>query len=184
MSATRYGGTTKLLHWLVFLLVMNQFIVGPVMMRVPSGETVGGYTQGQLYEWHKSIGLTVLAVMIVRYVWRRAATLPDWAPNLSDGEKRVIHWTERLLYVMLFAMPISGFLFVMAGNFGVQFFNRWDVPHPIGPNATLARAGQVVHETGALVLAAGLLVHWGVIIRHHWLHRDRYVRRMLPFTDQ
>jgi len=186
MPATpeRYGRITKLLHWTVFVLMLNQFVVAAAMLNTPSDETTAGFSQGTLYNWHKSIGLVLLAVAVLRYFWRRTGTLPDWAPNLSPGEKRAIHWIERTLYVCMFVMPLSGFVFVMAGGYGVKFFSVWDLPNFIGKNPTAAGIAEWTHELFAGLLVVALAAHWGVGIRHQLLHRDRYLHRMLPFTHQ
>jgi cytochrome b561 len=180
----RYGRVTKFFHWAIFVLILNQFVVAAMMFNTPSGETTAGFSQGALYEWHKSVGLIVLAVALVRFVWRKTTTLPDWAPNLSDGEKRAIHLVERTLYVCMFLMPISGFLFVMTGDFGVLFFNRWELPNIVGVNPTAALITRWTHAATAALLTVALFGHWGIAIRHQRIHRDRYVHRMLPFTHQ
>ncbi len=82
-SATRYGLVTKALHWTVFLLLLNQFVVAIAMLNTAQGQTTAGFTQGQLYEWHKSTGLIVLGLVALRFLWRKCTRLPDWAPNLS-----------------------------------------------------------------------------------------------------
>ena len=180
----RYGLVTKTLHWIVFLLILEQFVVAATMLHTASEETTFGFTQGSLYEWHKSIGLIVLAFATLRYIWRKTTPLPDWAPNLSAGEQRAIHGIERAFYACMFLMPISGFVFVMAGGFGVKFFDLWPLPNPIGQHSAVARVAQLTHEGTATVLVLVLLAHWGVILRHHRLHKDRYIHRMLPFTHQ
>jgi cytochrome b561 len=147
-------------------------------------ETTLGFTPGALYNWHKSIGLIVLGVAFLRYVWRKTTALPDWAPHLSAGEKRAIHWIERTLYACMFLMPVSGFLFVMGGDYGVKFFGLWDLPNFVGANATVALVSKWTHLITASLLAAALIAHWAVGIRHQWIHRDRYLHRMLPFTHQ
>jgi len=183
-SAARYGPVTKILHWTVFLLILNQFVAAAAMLTTPQDETTWGFSQGTLYNWHKSIGLIVLAVAVLRYIWRRSVALPDWAPNLSIGEKRAINWIERTLYVCMFVMPISGFVFVMAGDYGVEFFGRWSLPNFIGTNAGVTPIADWTHKITACLLVAALLAHWGLGIRHHRVHRDRYLHRMLPFTHQ
>jgi len=183
-SATRYGWVTKSLHWALFLLILNQFVVAAAMLNTPAEETWGGFTPGGLYNWHKSIGLVALAAAMVRYLWRRGTPLPDWAPNLSDREKGVIHWIERTLYGCMFLMPLSGYVFVMAGGYGVLFFGLWNLPNPIGKDAGIARVAELTHITTACLLTAALFAHWGVGLRHHLIHRDRYLHRMLPFTHQ
>ena len=183
-TPTRYGGVTKVLHWTLFLFILNQFVVGVTMMNTPADSTVAGFSPGALYNWHKSIGLLALAAALLRFIWRVGTPLPDWAPNLSAGEKQAIQWVERTLYTCMFLMPVSGFVFVMAGGFGVKFFGLWDLPNIVGENAQLAKVAEWTHIVTATVLAATLLAHWGVAIRHHRRHRDRYLHRMLPFTHQ
>src|SRR5262245_36077559 len=184
LFANRYGRVTKFLHWALFLLILNQFVVAAMMFNTPGDETTAGFSQGQLYEWHKSIGLIALVLATARYVWRKTTVLPDWAPNLSDREKRAIHRVERTLYLCMIVMPISGFLFVMTGDFGISFFNRWDLPNLIGVNPTAAAISKWTHAMTATVLGAALFVHWGITLRHQLVHRDRYAHRMLPFTHQ
>jgi cytochrome b561 len=183
-SAIRYGFVTKALHWTVFLLILNQFIVAAAMLNTPPEETTAGFTQGTLYNWHKSIGLIALAVVLLRFIWRKGTELPAWAPNLSQREKRAIVAIERTLYVCMFLMPISGFVFVMTGGFGVDFFGVWDLPAVIDKNETVAPIAEWTHIVTAGLLAATLVAHWGVGIRHQLIHRDRYLQRMLPFTHQ
>jgi len=183
-SATRYGLVTKFLHWTVFLLILNQFVVAFAMLTTPPDDTFAGFTPGGLYNWHKSIGLAVLAAALLRYIWRKSTALPDWAPNLSGGEKRAIHWIESTLYLCMFLMPLSGFIFVMAGGFGVKFFGVWNLPNFIGEHAGLATIADWTHRGTACLLTAALFAHWGVGLRHQRIHRDRYLQRMLPFTHQ
>ena len=72
----------------------------------------------------------------------------------------------------------------MAGNFGVKFFGLWDLPNVIGENAGVAAVAEWTHIATACLLAVALFAHWGVGLRHHRIHRDRYLHRMLPFTHQ
>jgi cytochrome b561 len=178
-SVDRYGAMTKTLHWAGFLLVLNQFLVAAVMLTIGEGET-----RDALYQWHKSVGLLVLALVIVRYTWRKITPLPDWAPNLSAGEKRAIHWAERILYACMFVMPISGYVFVAAGDYPLAFFGLANVPNIVGVNHPLSVAAQWTHALTAAVLGVAILAHWGVVFRHQMVHRDRYPHRMLPFTHQ
>src|SRR5262245_54803453 len=165
----------------MFVLLLKQFVLAAMMLNTPPEETVVGFTAGELYNWHKSIGLIVLAVAIARFVWRKTTHIPDWAPNLSGREKRAIHWIERLLYLCMFVMPLSGFVFVMAGDYGVNFFSRWELPRVIPPDERLALLAERTHAVTACLLAGTLVAHWTVGVRHQLKHRDRYLQRMLPF---
>jgi cytochrome b561 len=183
-TAARYGLVTKVLHWAVFLLVLNQFLVAAAMLNTPQGETMAGFTQGALYNWHKSVGLIALAVVLARFIWRKSTPLPDWAPNLSDAEKRWIGRIETTLYLCMFLMPASGFVFVMTGGYGVHFFGAWHLPNFLGENETVSAIADWIHRIAAALLLVTLLAHWGLGIRHHRIHRDRYLHRMLPCTHQ
>jgi cytochrome b561 len=181
---SRYGTVTKLLHWAVFALLIHQFVLAALMLSTEEWETTAGFTQAALYEWHKSMGVVVFAVVLVRFVWRKATTLPAWAPNLSAGERRAIFVVERVLYACMFLMPLSGFLFVMAGNFPLNFFGFGEMPNIVGEHRLLSRAAEWTHYVIAFVLPLAFLAHLMIVFFHEQEHRDGYVRRMLPFTHQ
>ncbi len=183
-SDRRYGVCTKTLHWVMFLLILMQFVVATAMLSMDEWETTAGFVQSTLYEWHKSVGIVALVVAIGRYLWRRTASLPDWAPNMTASEKRAIRGVERTLYFCMFLMPASGFVFVMAGDYPIDFFSLGQVPNLIGVHPMLSRMARWTHEVTAGLLVATLFWHWGMAIWHQWRHDDRYLRRMLPFTHQ
>ncbi len=111
----RYGGLVKALHWFVVALFVLQYVGGWTMTRLPPGGGAYGMSGDSLYNWHKSVGLVALAVAVVRLWARRAGVLPPWAPTLSDLERKLVHRYEQALYAAMFVMPVSGFVFVMAG---------------------------------------------------------------------
>jgi cytochrome b561 len=84
----------------------------------------------------------------------------------------------------MFLMPISGFVFVMTGGYGVNFFGQWQLPNLLGENATIAPIAQWTHRITAWLIVFTLFTHWGLGIRHQIVYRDRYLQRMLPFTRQ
>jgi cytochrome b561 len=184
-SGSHYGIVTKSFHWLVFLLFANQYIVAYAMLSIARHETaLGGFSQGTLYNWHKSIGLIALLVILLRFTWRKTTRLPNWAETLTQTERRIVHWYENVLYAAMFVMPISGYLYVMSGGYGVHFFSRVHLPNPIPVSETLAAVARLVHiGTGWLILAA-LACHLGLVFKHQFIQRDGYLRRMLPFVKQ
>jgi cytochrome b561 len=183
-TSRRYGAVSKLLHWAVFVLLLNQFVVAGMMLTTEEWETTAGFTQAALYEWHKSVGVVVFLTVVLRYGWRKVAGLPEWAPNLSSGEQRAIHLVERVLYACMFVMPLSGFLFVMAGNFPLNFFGLGDMPNVVGEHPALSRAAEWTHYITAMVLPIAIAAHLMIVFFHEQQHRDGYIRRMLPFTRQ
>jgi cytochrome b561 len=119
----------------VFLFAA-QYLTATIMLRTPTEATTLGVNQASYHNWHKSLGLVALIVAIARLINRRSGELPPWAPGLSALEQFIIHRAERLLYAAMFVMPVSGFLYVMAGGYGVLLFGLIDLPNPI-PSSTL-----------------------------------------------
>ena len=136
-SDKRYGIITKLFHWLIFILFTNQFIVARIMVDVGQGETVLAL-RGEICTIGTSRLFDLLGLALLRYVWRRTTRLPDWDSSLTDSEKTAIHWFERIIYLCMVLMPLSGYIFVMAGGFGVNFFGQWQLFDPIGKREWLA----------------------------------------------
>src|SRR5215468_11803726 len=122
-----YGALTKLFHWLIVFLFAFQYLSAKIMLHTPAEATTLGVSQGTYYNWHKSLGLVAALVMLARLANRQIGELPPWAPMLTPLEQRIIHRTEQLLYGTLFIMPLSGILYVMAGNYGVRLFGLWDL---------------------------------------------------------
>jgi cytochrome b561 len=179
-SAAGYGALTKLLHWLIALLIVLQYTSASIMLRTPAEATTLGLDQGTYYNWHKSLGLVAFLLILARLVNRRVGELPPWAPTLTPLEQRIIHRTEQLLYGALLIMPLSGFIYVMAGNYGVRLFGLWDLPNPIGPAPLAAEIALWVHVGCAMLLLLPLGSHLSLVLGHHFGMRDRIIHRMLP----
>ena len=180
-STTHYGTITRFFHWAVFLLFAYQYVVANIMTRIEPNKTVLGLGQDVYYNWHKSIGLVLLALVVLRVAWRKLTSLPDWHPGLTPAERSLSSWNETLLYTCMFLMPVSGYLFVMAGDYGVRLFGRFDLPNPIGKVEWLASTARVVHlvTSYAIVIIAGS--HVGLGLKRHIFDRDGFLHRMLPF---
>lgn len=168
-----YGALTKAFHWLVVALFAFQLVSDLTMTRLGPGPVADDW-----YNWHKTLGLVALLVALARVWARRAGTLPDWAPSLSDSDKRVVHHAERLLYLGMFLMPLSGFVLVMAGGYGVLFAGRWALPNPLPRLEALAIAASWLHLATGIMIAVALIGHLWVVLRH----RRLLIGRMLPVS--
>lgn len=179
-TSAGYGALTKVFHWMVEGLFAFQLLSALVMLRLDEHGSVIGFGQSAWYNGHKTLGLVALLLAVGRLWARRAGQLPDWAPTLTEFEKRVVHRAEQALYAAMFLMPVSGFVFTMAGGYGVQFAGVWALPNPIGKWEALGEAARVVHVASAILLVLALAAHLGVVLRHVVLLRDGLLRRMLP----
>ena len=180
-STTHYGTVTRFLHWAVFLLFAHQYLSGNFMTRIEGDHTLFGLTQGNYYDWHKSIGVVLLLLAVLRILWRKLTPLPDWSPVLSPAERAISHWNETLLYACMILMPVSGYLFVMAGDYGIKLFGLHDLVNPIGKQALLADIARIAHIVISYVIVVVASWHIGLGLKHHVFERNGFLRRMLPF---
>lgn len=175
-----YGALTKFFHWAIVALFAFQFAAANIMLRIGPDETALGLSQAVYFNWHKSIGLAALVLAALRLLARRSGRLPDWASTLSVRERSFVHRAEQLLYAAMFAMPISGYLYVMAGGYGVNLFGVVELPNPIGARTALAAAAKWTHIASSYALVLVLAGHIGLVLRHQLLLKDRLLNRMLP----
>ena len=179
-SDAGYGALTKACHWLIAALFALQYASAAVMLRTAGEGTTLGLGQGTWFNGHKSFGLVALAVTLLRLWNRRQGSLPPWAPTLTPLEQVMIHRGEQLLYAAMLVMPLSGFLYCMAGGYGVRLFGLWDLPAVIGTSALVASIARTVHVVSALALLLPLGLHLGLVLAHQLHLGDGIVRRMLP----
>jgi cytochrome b561 len=175
-----YGALTKVFHWAIVALFAFQFAAANIMLRTGPEQTALGLTQAVYYNWHKSIGLVALAIAVFRLLARSCGRLPDWAPTLSARERSFVHRAEQVLYAAMFVMPVSGYLYVMAGGYGVNLFGVVELANAIGENKLLAAAAEWTHIACSYLLLLVLAGHVGLILRHQLLLKDRLLDRMLP----
>lgn len=179
--ATHFGTVSRVLHWSVFVLFLYQFVGANVMTRLPRGAEVLGMDGNFFYNWHKSIGLSLLLLATVRIAWRRTVALPDWPASLTDVDRAIAHRLESALYWLMFLMPITGYLFVMAGGYGVKLFGVHDLDNPIGKQEWLAGWAQFAHVTLSYAIVIVVGWHVGLGLRKHVFERTGFLDRMLPF---
>lgn len=175
--APGYTRTTKVLHWLTFGLLAAQFAVGYLLDigdrgrgrgRGRSGGSGRGRGRGGdtealdllgddvLLTAHVVLGVTILVLTLARVVWRRRVGLPPWATGLSMLERSVAHWTERVLYVLLFVIPASGLSLIFVSDDLVA-----------------------LHVTSHIVFYLAFALHVGLVLKHQFINRDGLLRRML-----
>ncbi|MBY4891650.1 cytochrome b [Rhodobacteraceae bacterium N5(2021)] len=178
-SSAGYGALTKLFHWLIVILFAAQYLSGNIMVAIGFNAEFAGIGTNTYYNWHKSLGLVALAVAIFRIINRRVGQLPPWAPTLSGFEKKFIHRVEQVFYTAMLVMPISGWLYVMYGHYGVNLFGLWEMPRPLPRDDTLRDVFKWVHIVAGWVLLAAMVGHIGLVLRHQLFKKDGLLKRML-----
>ena len=173
---TRYTKTAMLLHWLIAILIVGAFTMGLVMTDIP------GFTPTKLryYSWHKWAGVTVLALAALRLLWRRANRPPAHPAGMPAWQIRAADVTHIALYVLMFAVPLSGYLYTTAAGVPVVYFGLFPIPAAFGADPALNALLKPVHYWLNMVLAAIVLMHVAAALKHHFVDRDDVLKRMLP----
>lgn len=178
----RYGGVAMALHWLTAAAILLMLASGIAMTRMEPGMTAFN-----LYQWHKALGITVLALTLIRIVWRfghRPPPLPAAMPHWEKTGARLAHLG---FYLLLLGLPLSGWLLVSVSplNLPTSWFGLFLIPHLPAP-AEMAMRQMLNDWTSQAHVLAGwtlltlLVLHVGAALRHSLILRDHVVRSMLP----
>lgn len=172
----RYTRPAVLLHWLIALLIIGAFTMGLVMTDIP------GITPTKLkyYSWHKWAGVTILALAAVRLLWRLANRAPAYPSSMPRWEQSAAHHLHSLLYVLMFAVPLSGYFYTLSAGVPVVYFGLFELPVLIAPNPELKPVLKALHYWLNMGLAACVAVHVAAALKHVFIDRDGVIKRMLP----
>lgn len=171
-----YGAVTKTFHWVIALLIICVLGVGLYMDFFATK-----LERFALMPWHKSFGITVLALAALRVLWHISSRPPGFVAGLKDWEMQAAKAVHILLYLAMFAMPMSGWLMSSAAGRTTKFFGLFDLPDLIVKNEQLRELFGEIHEVSAYALLALIAVHGAAALKHHFIAKDATLRRMLPF---
>jgi cytochrome b561 len=132
-----------------------------------------------LFVWHKSIGLLVLILVAIRLLWRLSNTIPALPADTPAWQIRASRASHALLYLCIFALPVSGWVINSAANVPFRVFWLFRLPNIVGPDDALATAAKLVHGGFVALLLALLAIHIGAALYHHYVRRDQVLARML-----
>lgn len=173
--AEHYGWGLISLHWLTLLLIGAAFALGLVLEDMPLSPL-----KLKLYAWHKWIGLLVLALLPPRLLLRMRDPL-DHTRELEAWEVRLSGMVHGLLYLLMLAAPLLGWLHSSAAGFSVVWFGVLPLPDLVDKQPVLAKVLKEMHEAAVYFLAALVAIHALAAVYHHHIQRDPVLRRMLPW---
>ena len=176
-TTARWGAVSQTLHWAIVALIITQFVLINLELDLPLGAA-----KLALLAKHKSVGITILMLAVVRLMWRWLNPSPLLPDTLKPYERVIAHVSHTSLYVLMFAMPLTGWTMSSARNFPVSWFNLFQLPDLVAPNRELYRFLHETHETLAWILVAVASLHVLGALKHHFILKDDVLRRMLPFT--
>ncbi|MEO1292186.1 MAG: cytochrome b [Pseudomonadota bacterium] len=185
-SKSVWGLPARVIHWVMALMIFGLLGVGSYMTDLPIG-----FERIEMTQTHKSVGFVVFTLAVLRVLWRFAnRTSPELPEEMPSWQKRASHWSHRALYVLIFLMPLSGWLMSTASPLNDpdaypvqiknQVFGLFEMPDPFPTgNEALSDFFATVHEYTALVLAILVVVHILAALKHHLIDKDRILMRMI-----
>lgn len=163
-----YGSIAKILHWLIAIAIIFMLFLGFFM----SGRT--------LYTVHKSLGITILIIMILRVLWKLANSIPELPKNTPKWQKVASDLTHLSLYLLAFILPFSGWIMSTASNHAPNFWwwFKWPLTG-ISANGKLAHFAHDLHGILAWVIIGFICLHILAALKHHFINKDDVLKRML-----
>jgi cytochrome b561 len=179
LNPHRYTLTAVRLHWLMALLLAGLFGAGLYMTGLKLSPQ-----KLQLYSWHKWAGVTVFLLALIRLGWRIGHKPPPDPAGTPRWQVVAAHGMHHLLYLLMIAIPLSGWLMSSAKGFQTVWFGVLPLPDLLNKDKALGDLLQIVHMSLNYTLAALVLVHAAAAIKHHLIDRDEVLARMLPLLDK
>lgn len=171
-DAGRYDAVARALHWTIAVLLIGNIAGGL------ANDALEGVVN--VIPAHKAVGITVLALSMVRLAWRLAHRPPPLPAATPAWERATAHLVHALFYALMIGLPLSGWIFASAGRYPLSWFGLFDIPKFAltrdDPIVGLAREG---HEVMGYVAIALIVLHIGAALRHQLLLRDGVLQRML-----
>lgn len=171
----RYTRTAIALHWLMALGLIGTFALGYYMPGLALSPT-----KLKLYSWHKWAGVTLFFLVLLRLAWRQthpAPALPASVPAMVQMASHAMHW---LMYALMIAIPLSGWLMSSAKGFQTVWFGVLPLPDLLDKDKALGDSLTQLHEALNFTLLGLVIVHTGAALKHHLIDRDDVLTRILP----
>jgi cytochrome b561 len=176
VKQSTYGPTAIAFHWVVVGLILVQFLLGWLMPDIHRG-----MTPGEAMMFHVSFGFTIMMVIVARFAWRllhpvaSEPSLPRWQRLAAE----TVHW---LLYAVVFATTLTGWLFESARGWTIYYFGLVPLPRLVEEGSAYGRAIGRNHETLTWVLLVLVAGHVAAALVHYFFNKDRVLQRMLPLA--
>ncbi len=175
MNNPRYNSTSIALHWLIAIGLIGTFALGLYMTDLSLSPT-----KLKLYSWHKWAGMSLLVFALIRLLWRLthpAPKLPSHMSGFMQDIANLMHW---ILYLLMFAIPLSGWLMSSAQGFPVVWFGVLPLPDLVAKDPALGENLKNLHIVLNYSFLALLAAHIGAALKHHFIDKDTVLTRMLP----
>jgi len=173
-TATGWGPVTRLFHWGMLILLTGMVVVGDTMTDLPLGPA-----KLKIYALHKSIGITLLVLAVLRLAWRFGERRPT-LPPMPAWQAKAAAAAHGLLYVLMLEIPLTGWLYNSAAGFPLQWFRLVNLPALAAADPALKALAKSAHEAGVVTLITLVALHALAALKHHFIDKDDTLKLMLP----
>lgn len=174
-SFNTYTSTAITFHWLMALIIIANFALGVTMSDLALSPQ-----KLQFISWHKWTGITLLGLVTLRFLWRAFANRPVLLPSPA-WQRRIAKLSHFLMYLLMFAIPISGWLMSSAGGFTVTYLGLFPLPDLVAKDKQLFEQLKEVHEILNFTLLGLVILHVLAVLKHQFIDRDATLARMVPW---
>ena len=175
-NSPKYSTFSRLLHWVIAALIIIQYVLIELVSLAASHSEI--VQQLALLANHKSIGMTVLALSVLRLSWRIFNPPPDLPSSMSERHKNMSFLAHWLIYFLIFMLPLSGWLMSSANAYSVSWFNLFVFPDLIAGNERLSHFLNDTHEILSKLLFGLVVIHVCAALKHHYFDKDDVLNRM------
>ena len=177
-TPARYGAAAQFFHWVIAALIVVQFVLA-----LKAGSLPLGLHKLAVLARHKSFGMTILMLAVLRLLWRLRHPPPPLPDGMSRLERGAARATHAAFYVLLLVMPLTGWMMSSAKKYSVSWFGLFTWPDLIGKSEVAFKILRTTHDALACVLFTIAVLHILAALKHHFWNRDDVLKRMLPFTE-
>ncbi|MFC6620874.1 cytochrome b [Novosphingobium panipatense] len=172
MDYAKYNAGARALHWITAVIIVANLAGG--LLKESLSDVV------PIMPVHKATGVTVLALSLIRLGWRLTWRAPAYPATMGRLERGLAHSVHGLLYLLMIAMPLSGWIMSSGGKYPISWFGLFEWPKlPVPRGSVLQEFGAQFHETAGWLMLALVLGHVAAALRHHFILKDGVLRRML-----
>jgi cytochrome b561/polyisoprenoid-binding protein YceI len=172
-TPNNFGLIAKTFHWVLAILILWLLSVGFAMVNIPAGPD-----KFWVYALHKSFGILILILMIGRALWRQISPRPGPLPTHKHWEDLLAKIVHASLYILIFLMPVSGWIMSSAGGFPAEFFQLFSLPAIVPKNEDIFEVARNIHNIAAWGILGLLALHFAGAFKHHFIDKDETLQRM------
>ena len=174
---TQFALLSRILHWLMAAMLLAMLFIGVAMVT-----SLGDYHK--LVAIHRPLGILILILATLRLINRKLTTLPPFLPTMSRRERWFATMSERLLYALMFALPLVGWGMLSAGHYPIVMFGPVHLPPILPASPILYAVLRKTHTVLAYLLFVTILAHLGTVLFHTLIVRDKILQRMAPWPGR